>query len=74
MKAAALAFCVALAACDTTRDVVAVCPPVKAYTRAQQAALAQAMATIPDGGPLALAMLDYEQLRDAARACAGAKP
>ena len=49
-----------------------ICPPVKAYSKAEEAALAKAVAALDSRNPLIGAMLDYGRLRAAARACAKA--
>lgn len=68
------ALCLVLAACAAVRPTVPVCLPVKAWTAAEQAALAAQLASVAAGSPIDLAIQDYERMRDAARACAGAKP
>ncbi|HUO22684.1 MAG TPA: hypothetical protein VMU59_09240 [Caulobacteraceae bacterium] len=70
---AAAATTALLAGCTTLPVAVAECPAIKTYTPAQDAALADALAALPDGSPLAGAMIDYGQLRAEARACAAAK-
>lgn len=49
--------------------VKAVCPSVKIYSAADQAALAGALAALPPTSPLVGAMVDYKNLRDRLRAC-----
>lgn len=49
--------------------VKAVCPSVKVYSAADQAALAAAVAALPATSPLVGAMVDYKNLRDRLRAC-----
>jgi len=71
---AVLAF--GLCGCASTEpgatSAAAICPPVKAYAKAEQAALAEAIAALSPSNPLIGAMLDYGRLRAAARACAKA--
>lgn len=69
MRAAALAACALLGACATVPTPKAVCLPLKAYTAQEQAALAAAVAALPPGSDLIAAVLDYERMRDADRAC-----
>lgn len=45
------------------------CPPLKTYAPADQAALGVELAKLPADSPLAAAMLDYQAMRDADRAC-----
>ena len=59
--------CIALGACTTGRAVA--CPPLKAYTAAEQKALATALQPLDPSGAIALAMVDYERMRAADRAC-----
>lgn len=47
------------------------CPRERQYTRAQQAAIADDLARA--GAALQGAIVDYQKLRDKARACRGAK-
>ncbi len=48
---------------------VLACPPLHSYSPAEQLALAQALRGLPASSPLVSAMLDYQALRDADRAC-----
>jgi hypothetical protein len=61
-----------LSACasEPAAQPVPICPPVKIYAKAQESALANAIAALPADSPLIGAMLDYARLRAAARACA----
>lgn len=69
----ALVFC-GLTACASPAPVaVNVCPSVKAYTPAQEASLYTEEHALASDDPLFLAMLDYAQLRNEARACAKAQ-
>ena len=68
---AVLAF--GLCGCASTEPAAtsaAICPPVKAYSKAEEAALAKAVAALDSRNALIGAMLDYGRLRAAARACA----
>ena len=49
------------------------CLPLKAYSQAEQAALRTQLAGLPPDSPVQLAMLDYLRMRDADRACMGAR-
>lgn len=51
----------------------AACPPVAAYTLAQEQSLAGAVRSLPADSPLVGAMADYLALRKSARACSGAE-
>jgi len=66
--------CLLVSACASLGATKTVCIPMRAYTPAQQTALALQLAAIPDGSAIALAMADYEAMRVADRACAAAKP
>lgn len=50
--------------------VTVVCPPIKAYTKAEEQAVAASLASLPAGSPIAAFIADYGALRAAARACA----
>jgi hypothetical protein len=50
----------------------AACPPIAAYTLAQEQALAASVSALKPDDPLVGAMADYLALRKSARACAGA--
>ena len=65
-------LCASLAACATTPAVKVVCLPLKSYSPQEQAALGAELAGLPAGSMLARAMIDYEALRDADRACLAA--
>ncbi|WP_317889633.1 hypothetical protein [Roseicitreum antarcticum] len=45
------------------------CPPVVAYTRAEQARVADEIAALPEGAVIAEWMADYAVMRDQVRAC-----
>ena len=64
-----LALGLALTGCSTPAPVVVGCPPVKAWTLAEQQALKQALAALAPDSILRPAIYDYERMRDAARAC-----
>jgi hypothetical protein len=74
MKRALLAAALLLSGCEHAAGAVAVCPPVTPYTAGQLAAVNQAQALLPDDSPILPVLEDWVRLRDAARACAGAKP
>lgn len=74
MKALVLALSVGVAACGTVPAAKLTCLPLKAYTPQEQGRLAVAVAALPPGSDLIQAMLDYQRMRDADRACAAAKP
>jgi hypothetical protein len=61
-----------LAACQTPSPPRVTCLPLKAYTPAQEAALAVQLAALPPGSELVQALIDYQVLRDADRACLAA--
>ena len=46
------------------------CPPVVAYSSAEQARVAEEVAALPDGALIPDWLTDYAVLRDQARACA----
>ena len=69
LAAMLLALGLALAGCSTPAPVVAGCPPVKAWTLAEQQELKQALAALAPDSILRPAIYDYERMRDAARAC-----
>ena len=48
-----------------------VCPPVVAYSPAEQARVAEEVATLSEGALIVGWLADYAVLRDQARACAG---
>jgi uncharacterized lipoprotein YmbA len=64
-----LALALILAGCATPGAVVVTCLPLRAYTPAEQDALADALAAVPSNSPLVGAMADYLAMRDADRAC-----
>ena len=45
------------------------CPPVVAYSRAEQARVAEEVAVLPEGAVIAEWLADYAVLRAQARAC-----
>ena len=45
------------------------CPPVVAYSQAEQARVAEEVAALPDGGQIPELLADYAVLRDQAREC-----
>ena len=69
-----LTLCLALAACGTTGAVHSQCLPLKAYSSAEQKALAVELRALAAGSTLAEIVRDYEAMRDADRACLGGKP
>lgn len=69
LAAATLGAC---AAAPAARLDGVVCVPAKAYTPAEEKALAAAIAALPANSPLGGAMVDYGHMRAAARACEGA--
>jgi len=48
-----------------------VCPPVVAYSRAEQAQVAEEVAALPEGAVITEWLADYAVLREQAWACAG---
>lgn len=72
MNRLALIACLCLAGCATAPpplDVQVKCPPLRTWSQAEQAALADAMAKIPSDSPVWSMELDWQQSRDAIRAC-----
>lgn len=73
----ALIACLALGACASPAlpppqvTLSVECLPLKAYTQAEQDGLRAQLASLPQGSPVQLAMLDYLKMRDADRACMG---
>lgn len=68
--AVSLGLLLCACASEPAAQPVLLCPPVKTYTKAEEAALADAVGALRAGNPLIGAMLDYGRLRAAARACA----
>lgn len=68
-----LALGASLAGCanDPSQATTGPCPQVREYSPAEEKAITQAMQKLPPDHPLVNAMLDYEELRDEARLCAG---
>lgn len=64
------ALACALAACGSVPAAVTACPPVKPYSKQFQRQLAAELKAIADGSAVSQAIVDYGQLRAAARACA----
>jgi hypothetical protein len=64
----------ALAACAHIPTAKQVCLPMRAYTAAQQMALADALASLPATSPISGVVGDYIAMRDADRACLAARP
>jgi hypothetical protein len=60
-----------LSACAGVGSDVApdVCPPVVAYSEAEQARVADEVAALPEGAVILDWLADYAVLRDQARAC-----
>jgi hypothetical protein len=50
-------------------DIQTACPPLRAWSAADQKALADALAPIPESSPLWALEKDWGQMRDAIRAC-----
>jgi len=76
-RLAPMAFVGLLAACATApkpADIQTVCLPIKSYTPAEQQNIKAALATLPQDSILRAIILDYENLRDADRACQSARP
>lgn len=73
-RAALMAAAVALAGCQHLAATQVQCLPLKAYSPADQLAIGAALSAVPDDAPLAQAMIDYEHMRDADRACLAAAP
>jgi hypothetical protein len=76
MRRALILIAVALAACHTTDVAVAKrCVPLKPYTPAEQAAVADQLDKLAQadpafvGSPVAGMITDYKAMRDADRAC-----
>ena len=46
------------------------CPPVVAYSQAEQARVAEEVATLPEGALIVIWLADHAVLRDQSRACA----
>ena len=47
------------------------CPPVVAYSQAEQVRVAEELAALPEGAQIVGWLADYAVLRDQVRACAG---
>lgn len=72
MKRFALIVCLCLAGCATAPpplDVQVKCPPLRTWSQAEQTALADAMAKIPQDSILWQLEIDWQAERDAIRAC-----
>jgi hypothetical protein len=63
-------FLTACAGVDSDAPASA-CPSVVAYSRAEQARVAEEVATMPEGALIVDWLADYAVLRDQARICAG---
>jgi len=74
VRALLLAACGLLGACQTLPAPKTVCLPLKPYTTEEQARLGAQLAVLPSGSDLVGAILDYQRMRDADRACLAAKP
>lgn len=59
-----------LAGCATPA-VKSVCLPMKTYSKADQALIAESVAALPAGSMIAQIITDYGAMRDANRACQG---
>lgn len=66
-----IATAAALGACQHFVDVKSSCIPMKAYTKEEYAALADALESLPGSSPLVGAMEDYDAMRRADRRCIG---
>lgn len=86
-RLSALCLALMLAACASTPapapasppqtalppPVKQVCIPVTPWTMQQQADLANALAPIPETSPIVRLLLDWEKMRDEAKACIKAR-
>lgn len=74
----ALVGALILAACATHPApqpvALSACPPLPVYSPARQKALSDALKALDPSNPLNGMVVDYERMRDADRACLGAKP
>jgi hypothetical protein len=59
-----------LAGCVTERSDGAPCPPVVAYSREFLARAADELDSLPIGSAIEQMLVDYQVMRDQARACA----
>lgn len=71
-RAALAAATIFLTACATAGSdtLASACPPVVAYSRAEQVRVAEELAALPEGALIVAWLADYSVLRDQARACA----
>ena len=67
----ALMACMALSSCSTPApiDVTVACPPLRAWSPAEQAALALNLAKVSRDSEIWVMSEDWISLRDAVRAC-----
>lgn len=70
----ALIFCAAMLFGCVAPSSQVHCLPLPTYSPAEQVRLAAELSTLPPGAALRRAVDDYERMRDADRACMGAKP
>ena len=72
-RAALAAATIFLTACAgvTSDTPPGACPPVVAYSQAEQARVAEEVAALPEGALIPRWLADYAVLRDQARVCAG---
>lgn len=70
LPAALLTLTLSLTGCATAgSEAVPTCPPVVAYSRADQARAADEIAALPESAVVVRMLSDYAVLRDQARAC-----
>ena len=67
-----LVFFFSLSACASPSPAV-ICPKVKEWTRAEQAAMVSEIKKLPENSLIVGAMVDYHNMRQEARACEGIK-
>lgn len=60
--------------CATPGPVTTACLPLAPISKADQAAIAAQLATMPDDDAMVRAINDWIRMRDADRACKAAKP
>lgn len=66
---AVISFSALLAGCGTTVVTKTVCPPIATYSADFQDKLAQQIDALPGNSELAVAIVDYHQLRNVIRSC-----
>jgi hypothetical protein len=62
-------LCAVLAVAGCTHPVVTSCPAIRAYTPAEEDALANALDALPDNSPIVEPMLEWAKLRGELASC-----